>query len=125
MAFNLSRVAVIGRLAADGEVRQLEGGKSVCNARVAANVKLGKKEITSWFSFSIWDKFAEVVGPKLKKGGKIYVDGTLALEEYKTKDGELRQGMVIYADQVIVLDDNGSGSSDEKEPWDNSPFARK
>lgn len=126
MSFNVSKITVVGRLAKDGEVRSLEGGKTVCNGRVASNVRLGKKEITNWFSFSIWDKFAEAVGPKLKKGGVVYIDGTLALEEYKTKDGEIREDMVIYPDQLIVLDGGGAKEDNgSKEPWDESPFARK
>lgn len=129
MSYNLSKVSVVGRLAKDGELRQLQDGKSVCNGRVAANVRLGKKEITNWFSFSLWDKLAEAVGPKLQKGHMVYVDGTLALEEYKTNDGELRKDMVIYVDQIIVLGAGPAKSGEDPMEFpprerDESPFAR-
>lgn len=110
MAFNESMITVVGRLGGDGEFRQLEGDKCVVNARVAATVKLGKKEVTNWFSFSLWDGFAKAVGTKLFKGDLVYVRGPLVLEEYEKKDGGKGAKLVIYPDSVILLG-KGTGPS--------------
>lgn len=123
MAFNECVVTVVGRLGGDGEFRELEGDKCVVNARVCANVKLGKKEVTNWFSFSLWDGFARAVGTKLFKGDLVFVRGPLTMEEYEGKNGKQTK-LVIYPDSVILLGP-GMGKGDAGPERDEAPRTRE
>ncbi len=104
MAYDLCKVSIIGRLVADprmGEANQ----KTTCNCRVAATVGFGDNQQSSFVSFTLWDKLADAVGPKLQKGDKVYVSGDLVLKEYET-NGEKRSSMKIrFVDDFILLTD--------------------
>lgn len=134
MAYTISKITVVGTLAADAEVRTLDSGSKVASGRVAVNVKLGKKEFTNWFSFSIWEKLAETVGPLLHKGDKVFLEGHLELREYEGKNGSRGIDATIHPDTIICLGsgrverDGDLGPADDdrrRAPRDESPFNRK
>lgn len=127
MAFNESTIVIVGRLGRDPEFRHLANGTAVLNGSVATTIKLGSKEITNWFSFSLWEKFAEAMASRMSKGDLVYIRGPLALEEYANKEGEKRQKLVVYPDSVILLG-KGTGRSvapdGEEDPMEFPPRER-
>lgn len=124
MAFNLSKAKVIGRLG-DAPKMGNAGGKATANCRVCANFKRGTREVAVWYSFTLWEKLAEAVGPKMQKGDMIYVDGDLELETYVSqKDGVERQSMKIHVDQFILLSDTRGREASEEQPRRPPPPAR-
>lgn len=127
MAFNESTIVIVGRLGRDPEFRHTPNGTAVLNGSVATTIKLGSKEITNWFSFSLWEKFAEAMASRMSKGDLVFIRGPLALEEYDSKEGGKKSKLVVYPDSVILLG-KGTGRSvapdGEQDPMEFPPRER-
>lgn len=102
----LNKVTLIGNLGNDPELKATSGGQVVCNLRLATTEKYVKDgqehERTDWHSVSIWGKRGEALGKILKKGERIYVEGSLRTSSYE-KDGEKRYRTEIVAGNVLLF----------------------
>lgn len=100
---SLNVVAIMGRLAADPQMRQTQSGKSVASFRVA--VDRGRKDAngqnqTDWLDVVAWDKTADFVSRYFTKGSRIAVSGRLQSRNYQDKNGNNRTAIEIVANQV-------------------------
>ena len=100
---SLNVVAIMGRLAADPQMRQTQSGKSVASFRVA--VDRGRKDAngqnqTDWLDVVAWDKTADFVSRYFPKGSMIAVTGRLQSRNYQDKNGNNRTAIEIVANQV-------------------------
>ena len=100
---SLNVVAIMGRLAADPQMRQTQSGKSVASFRVA--VDRGRKDAngqnqTDWLDVVAWDKTADFVSRYFSKGSMIAVTGRLQSRNYQDKNGNNRTAIEIVAQQV-------------------------
>ena len=100
---SLNVVAIMGRLAADPQMRQTQSGKSVASFRVA--VDRGRKDAngqsqTDWLNVVAWDKTAIFVEKYFPKGSMIAVTGRLQSRNYQDKNGNNRTAIDIVANQV-------------------------
>ena len=99
----LNVVAIMGRLAADPQMRQTQAGKSVCSFRIACD--RGRKDAngqnqTDWLDVVAWDKAADFVSRYFSKGSMIAVTGRLQSRNYQDKNGNNRTAIEIVANQV-------------------------
>lgn len=71
----MNKLAIIGNLTRDVELRTTQSGKSVANFTVAVNrrAKPGEKAEADFFRVSVWDKQAETCQKYLAKGRKVCV----------------------------------------------------
>lgn len=103
-----NRVTVVGNLGADPEVRFMEnGGKAICNFRMAASEKWKDKdgqsqERTEWFNIVTFGPLAEICGEHLKKGRACLIEGRLQTRTYE-KDGETKYMTEVVANQLLLL----------------------
>jgi single-strand DNA-binding protein len=75
-----------GNLGRNAEVRQTQGGTSVCNFPVATKVGYGEREQTIWLDCAIFGKRAEGKLPEiLTKGQQVAVMGELSTREHEGK----------------------------------------
>jgi len=93
----------IGRLGADPEMRFLESGLSVCNARLLVN-KHGQKrddgQKPHGFKLTIWEQKAQAFADAVKKGDLVDVTGRVKSETWNDRTtGEQRSGLVILVEQ--------------------------
>ena len=100
---SLNVVAIMGRLAADPQMRQTQSGKSVASFRVA--VDRGRKDAngqnqTDWLDVVAWDKTSDFVSRYFSKGSMISVTGRLQSRNYQDKNGNNRTAIEIVANQV-------------------------
>lgn len=114
MARGLNKVMIIGNLGADPEVRSTQGGAKVANLRVATSEswtdKSGQKqESTEWHKIVFFGTQAEIAEKYLKKGGKIYVEGSLQTQKWQDKDGNDRYTTEIRGRSFLMLDGRGGG----------------
>ena len=108
---SLNRVAVIGRLTRDPELRSTPSGTSVCGLRIAVNSSRKDAdgvyaERPNYFDVSVFGAPAENVAQYMRKGSRIAVDGRLEWREWESS-GEKRQAVGIVADSVQFLDSPG------------------
>lgn len=96
MSGSLNKVMLIGNLARDPETRTFDNGGKVCNLRLITNEswtdKAGERqEKTEGHSLVIFnERLVETAEKYLKKGDKIYVEGTLRTRKWTDKDGNDR-----------------------------------
>ena len=100
---SLNVVAIMGRLAADPQMRQTQAGKSVCSFRIACD--RGRKDAngqnqTDWLDVVAWDNTAIFVEKYFPKGSMIAVTGRLQSRNYQDKNGNNRTAIEIVANQV-------------------------
>lgn len=100
----LAKANIIGNLGKEPELRYTSNGKPVTQFSVAVNRKQGEQEITDWYNIQCWGKLAEVIGPLLHKGSKVYVDGRLQIRQYETQDGRKGTSVEIVAADIQLLD---------------------
>lgn len=110
------KIIVTGNVVKDAEVRAVND-KNVINFTVASNERFTDKEgnkrtIASYFNCSMWrDK--TTVAQYIKKGTKVYVDGSPSAEYYETKGGEKMALMKIRVTDFELL---GGNSKPAQEP---------
>lgn len=114
--YSLNRATLIGNLTRDPEMRQTPGGQSVCSFSVATNRAWTgndgvKQDATEFHNIVAWGKLAEICAQYLVKGKKIYVEGRLQTRDWEGQDGVKRYRTEIVAENMIMLDNKGSGSS--------------
>lgn len=114
MARGINKVILIGNLGADPETRYLPSGSAVTNVRLATSESWRDKqsgetkERTEWHQVVFFNKLAEIAGEYLKKGSKVYVEGSLRTRQWD-KDGQKHYTTEIVASEMQMLDSRGSG----------------
>ena len=115
---DLNTITIAGRLTRDPELKYVAGGRAVCEVSIANSRhykdKSGeRKEETVFVNATIWDKMAEYVGEKLRKGRPVIVEGRLKSESWEDKtSGQKRSQIFIAASRITPLDWDNSGSGD-------------
>ncbi len=116
MARGVNKVILIGNLGKDPEVKYFPNGDAFCNTTVATSESWTdkasgeKKERTEWHNVVFTKKLAEIVGQYLKKGSKIYVEGSLRTRKWE-KDGVERYTTEIVVQDMQMLDGRAGGES--------------
>jgi single-strand DNA-binding protein len=124
MARGVNKVIIIGNLGKDPEVRYMPSGGAVTNVTIATSESWKDKqsgeqqERTEWHNVVFFNRLAEIAGEYLKKGSKVYVEGSLRTRKWQDKEGKDRYTTEIVAAEMQMLDSKGSGSG-------GSPQARE
>lgn len=103
----LNRVLIMGNLTKDPEMRELKGGTTVGDLRLAVKEqfksKTGeKREEVCYVDVVVWGQLAERCKEYLHKGSPVFVDGRLQYDSWE-KDGQKRSMLRIRADNVQFL----------------------
>ncbi len=103
MAGSVNKVILVGNLGRDPEVRSFQNGGKVCNLRIATSETWRdknsgeRKEKTEWHQVVIFnDQIAKVAEQYLRKGMKVYVEGSLQTRKWE-KDGVER-----YSTEIVL-----------------------
>lgn len=110
MAKGLNKVNLIGNLGKDPEVRYMSDGDAICNLTLATSdswkdKQTGEtKEHTEWHRVSLFGRLAEIAGEYLKKGSKVYIEGSLRTRKYTDSDGIERYATEVRGAELLMLD---------------------
>ena len=124
MAGSVNKVILVGNLGRDPEVRRMQSGDRIANLRIATSEgwedkQTGeRREKTEWHTISIMnDRLAEVAEKYLRKGSKVYVEGSLGTRKWTDKEGQERYSTEViigrFRGQLTILDSKGGGAGDE------------
>ncbi|MGA6103158.1 single-stranded DNA-binding protein [Psychrobacter pocilloporae] len=114
----VNKVIIIGNLGADPEARQFNNGGSVTNISVATSEQWTdkqsgeKREATEWHRISLFNRLGEIAAQYLRKGSKVYIEGSLRTRKYQDQSGQDRYITEIRAEQMQMLDGMSGGQSD-------------
>jgi single-strand DNA-binding protein len=109
MAGSVNKVILVGNLGKDPEVRSTQDGSKIVNLTLATSETWNdrasgeRKEKTEWHRVVIFnDRTADVAEKYLKKGAKIYVEGSLQTRKWTDQQGQER-----YTTEVVIGRFNG------------------
>lgn len=115
----INKVILVGNLGADPETRYMPNGEAVTNIRIATSEtwkdqQTGQQqERTEWHAVVFFRKLAEIAGQYLRKGSKVYVEGSLRTRKWQDKNGVERYTTEIVANDMQMLDSKGAGAAGE------------
>jgi single-strand DNA-binding protein len=115
MARGVNKVILIGNLGADPEVRFMPSGGAVANLRIATSESWKDKqtgeqhERTEWHTVVLFNRLGEIAGEYLKKGSKIFIEGSLRTRKWQDKTGQDRYTTEIVGSEMQMLDSKGGG----------------
>lgn len=97
----MNKAILCGRLTADPELRQTQGGVSCCRFTVAVNRKYNKDAHpqADFISCTAWRQTAEFVSKWFSKGQPILVEGSLRTGSYTDKN---HSDVTHYTTDVLV-----------------------
>jgi len=122
MSRSLNKAQLIGNLGADPEIRSTTGGTRVATLSIATsrtwNDRQGQQqEKTEWHRVICWDKLADICERFLKRGDRIYVDGSIEYRQWEGKDGQTKYTTEIRARELIMLGGReGGGQQAQSRP---------
>ena len=97
MAGSVNKVILVGNLGADPEVKSFQNGGRICNLRIATSENWKdkntgeRKERTEWHSVVLQsDGLVGVAERFLKKGSKVYIEGSLRTRKWQDASGNDR-----------------------------------
>ena len=124
MARGVNKAIIIGNLGNDPETRDMPNGGMVANITVATSESWKDKqsgqpvEKTEWHKVVFFNRLAEIVAQYLKKGSKVYIEGSLRTRKWQDKNtGTDRYTTEIVANEMQMLDSRQDGG----EPLPNRP----
>ncbi|HIW74653.1 MAG TPA: single-stranded DNA-binding protein [Firmicutes bacterium] len=100
----LNVVCLMGRLAADPELRHTQSQIPVTSFRIAVDRTFqskGQEKQTDWIDIVAWRNTAEFVTRYFHKGSMIAVQGSLQTRSYTDRDGNKRTAVEVVADNVF------------------------
>ncbi len=120
MAGSVNKVILVGNLGKDPESRSLQNGGKVVNLTLATsdtwNDKASgeRKERTEWHRVVIFnDRLADVAERFLRKGRKVYVEGSLQTRKWTDQSGVEKYTTEVVVDrfrgELTLLDSNRGG----------------
>ena len=122
MAGSVNKVILVGNMGKDPEVRTTQDGSKIVNLTLATSETWNdrasgeRKERTEWHRVVIFnDRVADVAERFLKKGAKIYVEGSLQTRKWTDQSGQERYTTEVvigrFNGQLTMLDTRGSAES--------------
>lgn len=112
----VNKVILVGNLGQDPEVRYTPAGVAVTNVNLATSETWKDKqtgqpqERTEWHRVVFFNRLAEIAGEYLRKGSKVYVEGSLRTRKWQDQQGQDRYTTEIVAGEMQMLDSRGGSS---------------
>lgn len=110
MARGVNKVILVGNLGQDPETKYMPSGGAVTNVSIATSESWKDKntgqqqERTEWHRVVFFNRLAEIAGEYLRKGGKVYVEGSLRTRKWQDQGGQDRYTTEIVANEMQMLD---------------------
>lgn len=108
----LNRVALVGRLTRDPELRRTSSGKAVTsfNLAVERNFKSDVQE-ADFINCVCWGKIAENTERYCSKGSMVSIDGRIQTRNYENNQGQKVYVTEVIADSVQFIQTNRNNNT--------------
>ena len=116
MAKDLNKVLLIGRLGQDPELKYTQSGIAVAKFSMATSQQWkdqdgNTQDKTEWHNVVAWRRLAEICAEYLKKGSKVYLEGSLSTSSWEDENKKKHYRTEIVLNDMIMLDSKGAGGS--------------
>ena len=128
MARGINKVILVGNVGTDPDVRYLPNGNAVTTLSVATSETWkdkttgDKQERTEWHRVVCFNRLGEIAGEYIRKGSKLYVEGSLRTRKWQDQQGQDKYTTEIIASDIQMLDSKGGSSSAPN--YDDMPQAQ-
>ena len=120
MARGVKKVILVGNCGNEPETSVIPStGASGTNLSVATTeswkdtVTGDQQERTEWHRVVFFNRLAEIAGEYVRKGSKLYIEGSLRTRKWQGQDGQDRYTTEIVGSEMQMLDSRGSSPSGE------------
>lgn len=124
MAGSVNKVILVGNLGRDPEIRSTQDGREIANFTLATSESWKdrntgeRREKTEWHRIVVFSEgLVNVIKNYLKKGAKVYIEGSLQTRKWTDKDGQEKYSTEVvlqgFGSTLTMLDsrrDNNSAS---------------
>lgn len=106
----VNKVVLVGTLGANPESKSFPNGGSICNFSIATSEKWQSKQTGEWIEQTEWhrivanNRLGEIAQQYLKKGSKVYIEGSLRTRKWNDQNDQERYSTEIRADILQMLD---------------------
>jgi single-strand DNA-binding protein len=107
-------------------VKHSQTGAAIANVSIATRSAYKDKktdqrvETTEWHRVVFFNRLAEIVGEFLRKGSKVYIEGSLRTQKWQDKaTGADRYAVQIIANEMQMLDVKQKGSGEQRREEQN------
>ena len=131
MAGSVNKVMLVGNLGRDPEVRTSQAGQKIVTLNLATSESWKDKQsgerktITEWHRVVLFNEnLGNIAEQYLRKGSKIYVEGSLQTRKWTGNDGIEKYTTEVvlqrFRGELTMLDSRGGGGGDfAQTPSDN------
>jgi len=129
----VNKVILVGTLGRDPETKSFPNGGSLTQFSIATSevwtdkTSGERKEQTEWHRIVLHNRLGEIAQQFLRKGSKVYIEGSLRTRQWTDQNGQERYTTEIRGDQMQMLDarqqgEQGfAGGNDFNQPRFNAP----
>ena len=124
---SINKVALLGNVVTDPEVRRTNAGDPIVNMRVATSDRWTdkatgeRKEKSEYHTVVIFnDRLADVAEKYLSKGSKVYLEGKLQTRKWQDRDNNDRYSTEVvlqrFQGELVLLDKPKGERAPERQP---------
>ena len=119
----VNKVILVGTLGKDPETKTFANGGSLTQFSIATSESWidknsgERKEQTEWHNIVLQNRLGEIAQQYLKKGSKVYIEGSLNTRKWTDQNGQERYTTQIKGSQLQMLDSaNGNNQQQAQQP---------
>jgi len=118
MSRSVNRVALLGYVGAEPEIRTTAAGVKLAKVSLATNERWKGREgqqegRTDWHQLTFWDRLADVAEQYVHKGDRLYVEGPLRRNAVVQDDGTTTYYTEVHVRELVLLGSPGGQNRPE------------
>lgn len=116
----VNKVILIGTLGKDPETKTFPNGGSLTQFSIATSEVWNdknsgeRKELTEWHRIVMQNRLGEIAQQYLKKGSKVYIEGSLKTRQWTDQNGQERYTTEIRGSNMQMLDSKGDSNNQQQ-----------
>ena len=127
----VNKVILVGTLGKDPETKTFANGGSLTQFSIATSEAWTdkttgeRKEQTEWHNIVLQNKLGEIAQQYLRKGSKVYIEGSLNTRKWTDQNGQERYTTQIKGQQMQMLDSANDNNQQQAQPQQQSSYTPK
>lgn len=124
----VNKVILVGTLGRDPETKSFPNGGSLTQFSIATSESWidkstgERKEHTEWHRIVLNNRLGEIAQQYLRKGSKVYIEGSLRTRQWTDQNGQERYTTEIRGDSMQMLDSARQGNEQGFNGGDQSGY---
>jgi len=122
----INKVILVGTLGKDPETKTFPNGGSLTQFSIATSESWTdkntgeRKEQVEWHRIVIQNKLGEIAQQYLRKGSKVYIEGSLRTRQWTDQSGVEKYTTEVRASNMQMLDSQQQGNGNNNQGYQNN-----